>query len=102
MQAQELSYYDLRVRWGYDPVAESQTLGVLLRRLREQGGYSAVEQRCRFGLARPDFRCLQRMPILRSEHFSNAVRQMAFACNVAYLRDFATAMEQAQAWLELA
>ena len=101
MQAQEISYHDLRVRWGYDPVAESQTLGVLLRRLREQGGYSAVEQRCRFGLAELDFRCLQRMPIPRSEHFADDVRQMALACNVANLRDFATAMEQAQAWLEL-
>ena len=101
MQAQDISYYDLRVRWGYDPVAESQTLGVLLRRLRDQGGYSAVEQRCRFGLAELDFRCLQRMPIPHRDRFADDVRKMALACNVTNLRDVATAMEQSQTWLGL-
>ncbi len=93
---QERSYDQLMARWGYAPTEDRQSIGFLLRLLREQYRYSRVYQRCCLGIGEADFRCLQRLACPRPASFEQDVRQAALACNVPNMQYLAGALAQAQ------
>ena len=93
---QERSYDQLMARWGYAPTEDRQSIGFLLRLLREQYRYSRVYQRCCLGIGEADFRHLQRLAGPRPAAFAEDVRQAALACNVPNMQYLAGALAQAQ------
>ncbi len=95
INGQGLSYAQLRKNWGYCNDGDTNTVGFLLRLLREQFGYSRVFQRCGFGINEADFLRLQRMACPEADRFGANVRQIALACNIPNIRSFLLAIEQA-------
>ncbi len=93
---QERSYDQLMARSGYSPTEDHQSIGFLLRLLRQQYRYSRVYQRCCLGIGEADFRHLQRLTGLRPATFEEDVRQAALACHDPNLQYLAGALAQAQ------